>query len=117
MAQSRVTTESESAWRLRAELLSTRALLWVAGAGRWGEAKPEVHLYLYDRYWRLAMHYERQGRLSRAAVLRAKAEHHYRESGHDGPPFAAALAMPRPKMFRSVEAVSQSPGSDDNDAA
>ena len=117
MSQSRVASEAESAWRLRADLLSTRALLWMAGAGRWGDVRPEVHLYLYDRYWRLSVHHERQGRPSRAAVLRAKAEKHYRESGHAGPPFAAALAMPRPNVFRTVEAVGQSPKGSDDDAA
>ena len=79
--------------------------------------RPEVHLYLYDRYWRLAVHHERQGKLYRAAILRAQAEKHYREAGHDGPPFAAALAMPRPRMFRSVEAVAPLPTRDDDDAA
>ncbi len=109
--------EAESAWGLRVDLLSTRVLLWVATAGRSGELRPEVHLYLYDRYRRLAVHHERRGRPSRAALLRAKADSHYRESGDDGPPFAAALAMPRPRAFTSIEAVGRQVKGDDDDAA
>jgi len=84
-------------WGLRGDLLVTKALLWVATARRSGEPKPEVHLYLYDRYWRLADYYARRGKRKKAARLHDKAEAHYRRSGRPGPPFAAAMAMPRPR--------------------
>ena len=101
MSKRQVRSDSDSAWKLRADLASARALLWVAGAGNRGEPTPEVHLYLYDRYWRLAKHHERAGHGRRAAALRRKAELHWSRSGHDGPPYAAALALPwtRPRVL------------------
>ena len=67
----------QTPWQLRADLASARFLLWVASAGRSGELRPEVHLYLYDRYWRLAIHYEQRGKTCRARQLRIKAERHF----------------------------------------
>lgn len=64
----------EGPWELRSDLSVTRTLLWVAGASRRGEPKPEVHLYLYDRYWRLAEHCDRRGNRKKAARLFAKAD-------------------------------------------
>src|SRR5262249_45194585 len=103
---SRQSESKDRPWRLRADLLTTHGLLWVTRAGRGYELKPEVHLYFYDRYWRLAQYHERRGAKKKAIRLRAKAEAHYRRSGHDGPPFAAALAMPvpRPSLFTSAMA-------------
>ena len=72
-------------WGLRSDLIITNAILWVAGAGRLGEPKPEVHLYLYDRYSRLAGYYERRGNRTRASRLRIKAEAHYRQLWSYGP--------------------------------
>jgi len=96
--ESRSTTHSkEGPWGLRGDLIITNAILWVAGAGRVGEPRPEVHLYLYDRYWRLADYYERRGNRKKASRLRTKAAAHYKHSGDTGPPFAAAMAMPRPR--------------------
>ena len=84
-------------WGLRSDLVVTNALLWVVSVRRAGEPKPEVHLYLYDRYWRLAEYYRGHGNRKKAARLYEKAEAHYRRSGRPGPPFAAAMAMPRPR--------------------
>ena len=92
-----VTHPEDGPWGLRGDVIITKAIFWVATARRAGEPKPEVHLYLYDRYSRLAEHYERRGRRKKASRLRAKAEAHYQRSGHTGPPFAAAMAMPRPR--------------------
>lgn len=118
MAKIETVRENDSAWRLRADLLSAKGLLWIAGAGRSGDPSPQVHLYLYDRYWRLAVVMERKGRASRAAAYRARAVEHYRLSGHDGPPFAAALALPRPGVFAFTRAIgAQRPGADEDDAA
>jgi hypothetical protein len=90
-------SSEEGPWGLRGDLIITNAILWLVGAGRVGEPKPEVHLYLYDRYSRLSDHYDRRGNMKKALRLRAKAEAHYNRSGHTGPPFAAAMAMARPR--------------------
>src|SRR5437773_8009472 len=85
-----------SPWVLRFDLVSGRALLWVVEALRAGEVHPEGYLYLADRYWRLAAHYERRGRFRGAQRLEAKAKR-YLYLGARGPrPPAAALAMPIP---------------------
>src|SRR5436190_22676489 len=97
----------ESPWRLRADLVSARVLLWVAGAGRRGEPTPEVHLYLFHRYWHLADHYAHHGKMRKARRLRAKATAHFERGGGGGPPFAAALAMPRPMRPTFTDAVSK----------
>ncbi len=117
MAKNIGSERTESLWRLRADVVSTRALLWVAGAGRYGDPTTEVHLYLYDRYWRLARHHERLGHHRRATALRAKAEAHYRCSGHDGPPFEAALAAAPPRPPILTRAVASSRPDDDDDVA
>lgn len=44
-----------------------------------------------------AEYYRGRGQRKKAARLYEKAEAHYRRSGHPGPPFAAAMAMPRPR--------------------
>lgn len=104
-------------WGLRADLITIRSLLWLAQARRGGEFQPEVHLYLYDRYWRLAEHYERRGNKRKALRLRIKAEAHYRQSGHDGPPFAAAIAMPVPRPPLFTRAVATDPARNPDDVA
>jgi hypothetical protein len=81
---------------LRADLATAHGLLWLARAPG-AELHPEVHLYLYDRYWRLARYHERRGNKQKALRLRAKAAEHWRHTGDDGPPFAVALAMPVPR--------------------
>ena len=104
-------------WGLRGDVIVTNALLWVVTVRRAGEPKPEVHLYLYDRYWRLAEYYERRGKRKKAAYLYAKAEAHYRSSGQSGPPFAAAMAMPRPRSPFFTWAVGGREPRSPNDAA
>jgi hypothetical protein len=108
-----MTASSDSIWKLRADVVSTRALLWIAGAGRNGDPIPDVHLYLYDRYWRLAKHHEAAGHGRRAAQLRSRAVWHWRQAGNDGPPFAAAMAMPRPESSSFTRAL----GGDDGPEA
>jgi hypothetical protein len=85
-------------WTLRSDLLTTHVLLWVVGAGRLGKPTPDVHLYLYDRYWRLAHYHAERGNVAKASRLRSKAEEHFTRSGYPGPrPPAAAMAMPHPR--------------------
>jgi hypothetical protein len=97
----RGTVENPSAWRLRYDVLSVRVMLLLVG-GIWQEdLKPEVHLFLGDRYQRLADHVARRGARERASRLSQQARWHYAKAGFDDFPRAAALAMPvpRPRIF------------------
>jgi hypothetical protein len=98
-------TDTDSLWSLRLDLVSAKLLVWLASAGRDGDLRPETHLYFFDRYARLADVHSRRGHEARARALRAKAEEHYHASGgDDGPPYAAAMAMPRPRSWVMTDA-------------
>ena len=71
-------------------------LVWLISADREDELRPEAHLFFFDRYQRLAQHHRVRGRVVKAQRQQAKADEHYRAGGGDGPPYAAAMAMPRP---------------------
>jgi hypothetical protein len=107
----------DSEWRLRWDLWSIQLLLRLALAGGRGEARPEVHLYLADRYARLAEHHRRAGHHDSARRLQMKSEAHWSDGGGDGPPFAAAMAMPRPRPSVLVDAVSRQRSDGPDDAA
>jgi hypothetical protein len=64
--------------------------------GQNADARPEVHLFLADRYWTLAAHYQRTGKLAKAHRLDAKAWWHYTHGGGDDLRPAAAAALRRP---------------------
>jgi YD repeat-containing protein len=104
-------------WWLRWDLLSAKVLAWAPTFGRDVELSSETHAFFYDRYHRLAEHHRVRGRLSRARRLNAKADEHYRAGGFDGPPYAAAMAMPRPDSFTRVDAVGRYPVHGPDDAA
>jgi hypothetical protein len=103
--------------RLSADVLSARVLVWVASMGRDAELTPEAHLFFFDRYQRLAHYHRVRGRVSKAQRLQTKADEHYHAGGGDGPPYAAAMAMPRPARFIRTDAVSRHRPSDYDDAA
>ena len=107
----------ESFWFLCADLLSAKVLVWIASVGRDAELTPEAHLYFADRYHRLARYHEGHGRPDKSKRLRRKANEHYAAAGGDGPPYAAAMAMPRPSQFIRTDAVSHSRLDDPDDAA
>jgi hypothetical protein len=108
----------DSWWSLSADVLSARALVWAASWGRDGELTPEAHIYFFDRYHRLAEWHRARGRFAKARRLQAKADEHYRAGGGvDGPPYAAAMAMPRPRRFLRTEAVSHHRVDGPDDAA
>jgi|SRR5882672_11858393 len=92
--------ENDSAWRLRLDLASAKALMLVGSSTPDEDIDPDVHLFFYDRYWRLAALHEKAGRRRRAAGLRARAEHHFKFCRGGGPPYEAAAAahVPRPPM-------------------
>jgi len=109
-------TSQDSRWSLAADVLSARSLVWAASWGRDAELTPEAHIYFFDRYHRLAEWHRSRERLAKARHFQAKADEHYRAGGGvDGPPYAAAMAMPRPRRFITTDAVSRHrvDGSDD----
>ena len=109
---------SDSLWSLSIDLVSAKALVWVASVGRQVELTPEAHLYFFDRYRRLAQYHRTHGRPRRAEEVQAKADGHYRAGGGtDGPPYAAAMAMPRPRHFVFTDAISRSRVDGPDDAA
>ena len=108
----------DSWWSLAADLLSARALAWTASWGRVAELTPEARIYFFDRYRRLAEWHRARGRMAKARHLEAKADEHYRAGGGvDGPPYAAAMAMPRPRRFVRTDAMSRHRIDDPDDAA
>jgi len=106
----------DSWWALAADVASARVLVWSASWGRDVELTPDAHLYFFDRYQRLADYHRRRGHNVRERQLQAKADAHHQLSG-GGPPYAAAMAMPRPGRFIRTEAVSRNRLGGGNDAA
>jgi hypothetical protein len=108
---------SPSPVMLSLDLWSAKVLVWMAVRGRDVELTPDAHRFFFDRYSRLAEHHRRRGHSARAKRLQEKADEHYRASGDDGP-FAAAMAMPRPRRFVTVNAMGRRASRDSpNDAA
>ena len=106
-----------SRWRLMADVLSAKLLVWIARFGRDAELTREAHLFFADRYHRLSDIHRAQHNVAKADHLEAKAEEHDRAGGNDGPPFAAAMAMPRPRRFVMTNAVSRRRMDGPDDAA
>lgn len=112
------TQQADSFWPRWLDLLSARVLVWVARAGDAGaDLTPEAHAFFFDRYQRLAQYHRARGRVEKARRIQARAEEHYRAGGNDGPPFAAAMAMPRPRRFIQTDAVSRNRIDGPDDAA
>jgi hypothetical protein len=99
--------KSDSLARLRIDVASARVLVWFASVGRDADLSPEAHLYFVDRYQRLGDCFRRRGNEARAREMEAKADEHSRLGGWDGPPYAAAMSMPRPKRWFTTDAVSR----------
>ena len=108
---------SDSRLGLVVDVLSARALVWIASAGRHAELTADAHLYFADRYARLARLHRAHGRVDRARRLQQKAQEHLDLSGSDGPPFAAAMGMPRPRRLVITNAVSRTSLDGPDDAA
>jgi hypothetical protein len=100
-------SKPDSLARLRIDVASARILVWVASVGREAELTEEAHLYFFDRYQRLGDCYRRRGNEARAREMEAKADEHARLGGWDGPPYAAAMSMPRPRRWFTTDAVSR----------
>ncbi len=99
----------ESIFRLRADLISARVLVWAARAGRDADLTPEAHLYFSDRYRRLAAFHRARSHDARARRLQAKGDEHDRLGGGGDPPYAAAMAMPRPARWLATDAIARRP--------
>jgi hypothetical protein len=100
-------SKSESISGIRFDLMSAKVLVWVASRGRDVELTADAHVFFFDRYQRLADHHRRRGHAAWAARLQAKADEHLRLGGGDGPPFAAAMGMPRPRRWVVTDAISR----------
>ncbi len=101
---------NESLWTLRADIVSAKVLIWTASVGRQTKLTPETHIYLANLYDRLSHQYCLRARHAKATRFARLAAQHYRAGDWNGPPFAAALAMPRPVKWVFVEAVSRPHG-------
>ena len=99
--------KTDSLARLRVDVASARILVWIATVGRDDELSEEAHLYFFDRYQRLGDCYRRRGNAARARKMQAKADEHRTLGGWDGPPYAAAMGMPRPTRWITTDAVSR----------
>jgi hypothetical protein len=99
--------QSESVGRVRFHLFTAKALVWVASRGEKDpELTPEAHVYFFEHYQRLADYHRRHGHAARAHRLQEKADAHRVFVGDDGgPPFAAAMGMPRPRRWVVTDAV------------
>lgn len=107
----------DSLVRLRLDVASARVLVWFVSVGRDVELTSEADLYFFDRYQRLADCYRRRGREDRARMMQLKADAHARHGGWDGPPYAAAMSLPRPARWLSTDAVSKRRAGGPPDAA
>ena len=102
-----------SPWEARMDVAFAH-LIRILAVGRLAEAKPEVCLFLADRYWRLADHHAFKGRQRAARRLQIKAERYYAAGGgEDPPPLAVAAAMPVPRRPEIIWAAARPPGSPD----
>jgi hypothetical protein len=89
-----------SPWQTRFDLAFAHGLRLV-GWGELAEVRPDLCLFLADRYWRLADYHRVQGRERAARRLEQKAERYFVEGGgEDPPPTAVAVAMPVPTRPR-----------------
>jgi hypothetical protein len=112
-----VVNERLARWSVGLDLASASVLVWLASWGREAELTPEAHLYFFDRYSRLARYYGERGRVVKARRFEAKAEAHRIDDPLGGPPYAAAMAMPRPRRFVFTNAVSRNTFDGPHDAA
>src|SRR5437870_515162 len=110
-------SKKESISEVRLDLASAKILVWIASVGRDAELTAEAHLYFFDRYQKLADYQRRHGHIARARNLQEKADEHYRLGGGDGPPYAAAMGMPRPRHWFAADAVSRHGFGGPDDAA
>lgn len=81
-------------WQLRVEIVCMRCLLALVSVRGVTRPRPEIHAFLFDRYFRLAELYARLGDAGRAERLRRSADWHFERSDPDPPPPAAQALSP-----------------------
>src|SRR6058998_600068 len=100
-----------SPWEARMDVAFAH-LIRILAVASLVEAKPEVCLFLADRYWRLADHHAFKGRQRAARRLQIKAERWYAAGGGEvPPPLAVAAPMPDPRRPEITGAVARPLGS------
>jgi hypothetical protein len=99
------TTVDLSWWRLQADVAWGRVLLSIATMHEGATVRPEVYLFLGDRYWRLARRHFVRGRQRSAQRLMRKARLYFRAGGGPEPPPLAAASMPIPEMPSFTSAI------------
>jgi hypothetical protein len=106
-------------WSLSFEVFTARMIVRLGGLGREGHLSPETHQYFFERYSRLADHHRTRGNVQKAKRFSDRAEAHraVEDVEDDGPPYAAAMAMPRPRPYLRTNAVARSGWRNPDDAA
>ena len=105
-------------WRLQTDLAWGRALLAIATMHEGAAVRPDIYLFLGDRYWRLARRHFLRGRRDNAQRLVRKARFYFKAGGGPEPPPLAAASMPVPEMPSFTSAVGRARGAEGpNDAA
>jgi len=105
-------------WRLQTDVAWGRALLAVVTMRERSVVRPEVFLFLGDRYWRLARRHFVEGRRKNAERLVRKARMYLRSGGGSNPPPLGVASMPIPERpsFASAVGTRRAAGGS-NDAA
>ena len=98
-------------WRLRRDIAWARALLALVTIPGVTSTLPEVHYFLFDRYFRLSELLRERGATRRAEKLRLAALWHYERSGVEGPPPASGFTLPAPPPATFTWAVAGRPKS------
>ena len=108
---------ADSHWSLSFDVASAKAIMWFTSFGRDAELTSELDARLFDRYSRLADYHRKRGHADKAKRFEAQAKKHRVDEPADGPPYAAAMAMPRPRRYVYTNAVSSRRLDDPDDVA
>jgi hypothetical protein len=91
-----MTTAWPTWWRLQKDVVWGRLLLALATLRADTDVRPDVFLFLGDRYWHLARRHFVEGRSLRAQRLARKARLYFEQGGGPDPPPLATGSMPVP---------------------
>ncbi|HZA55705.1 MAG TPA: hypothetical protein VE616_15765 [Candidatus Udaeobacter sp.] len=97
-------------WRLQADVAWGRVLLSIATMHEGAAVRPEIYLFLGDRYWRLARRHFVRGRRRSAQRLVRTARLYFRQGGGPEPPPLAAASMPIPEAPSFTSAIGAARG-------
>ena len=97
--------------RLQADVAWGRALLSIVTMHEGAVVRPDVYLFLGDRYWRLARRHFVGGRQKSAERLVRKARFYFKAGGGPEPPPLAAASMPIPETPSFTAASERARGS------